>query len=159
MNVRIREYLDGDFQAVCEIDMENSPEGCRSEVFIRQAGVLFAGSFLVAECDGRVAGYTIGALVQNRPRVGWVIRLVVAEGYRRRGLGRGLLAAVTGRLGEIGAEEVYLTVSPANHGARRLYQEHGFMEVGFCPDYFGDGGDRYILRKGLADRKGLTPLD
>ncbi|KLK88236.1 GCN5 family acetyltransferase [Methanoculleus sediminis] len=152
MDLTIRGYVDTDFPAVCALERENSPQGCKPEVFIRQAGVLFGDTFLVAEHDGKVAGYTIGALVQHRQATGWIVRLVVAERYRRRGFGENLVAAVFAALRERGADEVYLSVAPENHAARALYERHGFRETDFCPAYFGEGGDRCILRRGLTGK-------
>ncbi|BBL69071.1 GNAT family N-acetyltransferase [Methanoculleus chikugoensis] len=155
MEPTIRGYLDEDFPAVCALERENSPKGCKSEVFIRQAGVLFSDTFLVAECGGEVAGYTIGALVQHRQTTGWIVRLVVAERYRRRGFGESLVAAVVADLRERGAYEVYLSVAPENQAARALYARHGFLETDFFPAYFGEGGDRCILRRDLTGREDL----
>ena len=158
MDLTIREYRDGDFAAACGLERENSPNGCKPEVFVRQAGVLFAGTFLVAECDGRTVGYTIGALVQHRPATGWIIRLAVAEPYRRRGIGERLIAAAVTGLRERGAYEVYLSVALENHAARSLYERHGFRETDFHPAYFGEGGDRCILRKDLTGREDFNLL-
>lgn len=155
MEPTIRGYRDTDFLAVCDLERENSPSGCKPEVFIRQAGVLFAGTFLVAESGGEVAGYTIGAFVQHRQTTGWIVRLVVAERYRRRGFGERLVLAVIAALRERGAYEVYLSVAPENRAARALYVRHGFLEMEFCPAYFGEGGDRCILRRDLTDREDL----
>jgi ribosomal-protein-alanine N-acetyltransferase len=155
MEPTIRGYRDTDFLAVCDLERENSPSGCKPEVFIRQAGVLFAGTFLVAESGGEVAGYTIGALVQHRQTTGWIVRLVVAERCRRRGFGESLVAAVIAALRERGAFEVYLSVAPENHAARALYARHDFLEMEFCPAYFGEGGDRCILRRDLTGREDL----
>lgn len=152
----IRNYRESDFPQVSALERENSQGDCKPEVFIRQAGVLFTDTFLVAECGGEVVGYTIGALVQHRPATGWIVRLAVAGHHRRRGYGERLLAAVTGILRERGAEEVYLSVSPTNHAARAIYEKHGFQEVDFRSAYFGDGTDRCILRKGLDDQESLT---
>ncbi|MCK8518935.1 GNAT family N-acetyltransferase [Methanoculleus sp. 7T] len=155
----IRSYRESDFSAVSALERENSAGDCKPEVFIRQAGVLFAETFLVAECGGEVVGYTIGALVQHRPATGWIVRLAVAGQHRRRGYGERLVAAVTGLLRERGADEVYLSVSPRNHIARALYEKHGFREVDFRPAYFGDGADRCILRKGPDGQESLTVRD
>lgn len=159
MDPMIRGYREDDFRSVAALERENSPGDCKPEVFIRQAGVLFADTFLVAERDGRIVGYTIGALVQHRPATGWIVRLVVAEGYRRRGLGGDLVAAVTGSLRERGAGEIYLSVAPSNRVARALYERHGFRETDFCPGYFGEGGDRHILRRDFAGREDLIYRD
>lgn len=159
MNLTIRGYRDEDFPVVCDLERENSPGDCKPEVFVRQAGALFADTFLVAECGERVVGYTIGALVQHRRATGWIVRLVVAEGYRRRGFGESLVAAVIAGLRERGAAEVYLSVAPSNHAARALYERHAFLETDFYPGYFGEGGDRYILRRDLAGQEDLICRD
>lgn len=114
MDLVIRQYCKEDFTSVCDLERENSPQGCKPEVFIRQAGVLFADTFLVAECGGEVIGYTIGALVQQRPATGWIIRLVVSGKHRRKGFGDSLVTAVISGLLERGAEEIYLSVAPGN---------------------------------------------
>lgn len=159
MDLIIRGYRESDFPGVSALEQENSSGDCKPEVFIRQAGVLFAGTFLVAEHEGRVVGYAIGALVQHRPATGWIVRLVVAGQHRQRGCGGRLIDAVTGILRESGAEEVYLSVAPTNRAARALYERQGFGEVAFCPAYFGDGADRCILRKDQAGQEGLTVQD
>ncbi|MDV2480519.1 GNAT family N-acetyltransferase [Methanoculleus sp. Wushi-C6] len=155
MDVIVRKYREEDFPSVSALERENSPQGCKPEVFVRQAGILFAGTFFIAECAGRVVGYTIGALVQHRPATGWIIRLVVAGEHRRRGIGESLVSAVVDSLREVGAREVYLSVAPSNRGARALYEKHGFEGAEFSPDYFGEGGDRHILRRDLAGGEGL----
>jgi len=153
MDLIIREHREEDFLSVSRLERENSPGDCKPEIFIRQAGVLFAGTFLVAEVEGEVVGYTIGALVQNRQTTGWIVRLVVSGEHRRRGFGERLITAVAGSLQERGAEEVYLSVAPSNHAARALYEKHGFREADFCPAYFGKGADRSILRRDLTAGK------
>lgn len=155
MDLFVRGYREEDFPSVSALERENSPNGCKPEVFIRQAGVLFSDTFLVAESGGRVVGYTIGALVQHRPVTGWILRLVVSGRHRRRGFGESLVAAAIGSLRERGAGEIYLSVAPSNHAARALYEKHGFRETDFCPAYFGEGGDRHILRKDLNGGEGL----
>lgn len=159
MDLVVRRYREEDYALVCGLEQENSPKGCKPGVFIRQAGVLFADTFLVAECAGRVVGYTIGALVQHRPETGWIIRLVISGQHRRRGFGESLVAAVIESLRERGAMEVYLSVAPGNRPARALYEKHGFRETEFCPAYFGEEADRHILRKDLAGGEGLIRLD
>lgn len=155
MEPTIRGYCDTDFSAVCDLERENSPNGCKPEVFVRQVGVLFAGTFLVVEFGGEVVGYTIGALVQHRPAMGWIVRLAVAGPHRRRGFGERLVLAAIAALREWGAYGVYLSVAPENRVARALYARHGFLEAEFCPAYFGKGGDRCILRRDLIGREDL----
>lgn len=57
--------------------------------------------------------------------------MAVAPAARRRGVGRALLrgAAALAR-GEWGAASLYTSVAASNDGARALYAEIGFAEVG-----------------------------
>jgi len=59
---------------------------------------------------------------------GWagLTAVEVADGYRRRGLARALLAAVAGWAAARRARSIYLQVSDANAGAQRLYLSAGF---------------------------------
>jgi [ribosomal protein S18]-alanine N-acetyltransferase len=147
----IRRYRDSDFSGVCVLERENSPGDCKPEVFVRQASVLYAETFIVAEESGAILGYTVGALVQHRPIDAWIIRLAVAETHRRQGVGEMLAMRVLDALQECGAREVWLSVSPSNHPAHALYEKHGFFPAGFSPAYFGEGADRYLLCRRFPD--------
>ena len=55
--------------------------------------------------------------------------LAVLPSHRSRGIGSALLDAVARRARELGACRVTLEVGEENHGARRLYERHGFGPV------------------------------
>jgi RimJ/RimL family protein N-acetyltransferase len=82
---------------------------------------------LVADADGRlvgqlglhVAGYGVADL-----------GMLVAEGWRRRGVGSALLAAGIDRARQAGAHKVALQVWPHNHAAIALYERFGFQVEG-----------------------------
>ncbi len=149
MDHAIRLYQDADYQALCALEQENSPGECKPAVFVRQAGVLFPTTFFVAETEGAIVGYTIGARVQHDPACAWIIRLVVGEGERRRGIGRELVTTAIDALCSMGVREVLLSVSPDNFAARSLYRTFGFTEIGFHGDYFGRGADRIIMSRAI----------
>lgn len=67
-------------------------------------------------------------LMRQRRRVN-VSDLVVADGCRRRGVGRGLMAAVETWATERGADQVLLTVWSGNDGARAFYGALGYGPV------------------------------
>ena len=68
----------------------------------RTAGFLSPQMLPVAESGGQIAGKTIAAHLESRPKTGWVMRLpaAVIEGFRG-----------------IGAGEVCLAAAPENRGA------------------------------------------
>ena len=73
--------------------------------------------------------------------------LVVEPEARNQGIGSALLRFVEQRFA--GQRFVYLQVSEFNHDAQRLYQRHGFVQVGEIPDCIEDGHSEFILAKRL----------
>lgn len=103
--------------------------------------------WLVAELDGKVAGY-IGS--QSVPPEADVLNLAVAPDCRRQGLGRKLLCTLTELLHSRGIEALFLEVRPTNQAALALYSDLGFVQVGRRPKYYvNPTEDALILRKEL----------
>ena len=103
--------------------------------------------WLVAELDGKVAGY-IGS--QSVPPEADVLNLAVAPDCRRQGLGRKLLCTLTELLHSRGIETLSLEVRPTNQAALALYSDLGFVQVGRRPKYYvNPTEDALILRKEL----------
>lgn len=84
--------------------------------------------FVVADIDGRVAG--TGALVAERPGVGRLVRMSVAHEFRRRGIGRALVANLCDVARGRGYRRLVLETNDDWHDAIRLYRACGFVEVG-----------------------------
>lgn len=92
-----------------------------------------AGTILVAESDGTVAGF---AMILTRVpfeelddppgEYAIVADLVVREGFRRRGLGAALLVEAERYARAAGASELRIAVLSANRGAAELYRRVGF---------------------------------
>ena len=89
--------------------------------------------FLVAEEEGRIAGYVVALDAADE---GEILNLAVAEGGRRRGLGRALVQAIVTALTERGVRQVYLEVRESNAPARGLYAGFGFRNVGRRTAYY-----------------------
>jgi ribosomal-protein-alanine N-acetyltransferase len=62
--------------------------------------------------------------------------VAVADEWRGRGIGARLLREVLDRAGRRGMREIFLEVRPSNHVAQRLYERHGFREVGRRRNYY-----------------------
>lgn len=89
--------------------------------------------FLVAEEGAKVAGYVVALEAADE---GEILNLAVAEGGRRRGLGRALVQAIVDALAARGVREVYLEVRESNAAARALYATFGFKDVGRRRGYY-----------------------
>lgn len=148
MEWTVRPFSEPDFPAVWVLERERDPAGFVSAVTVRQAAELWPGTFLVADGDPGIAGFTIGASSSD-PSVGWVLRLKVREDCRRRGCATTLLHYLARSLRARGVRELRLTVAPWNAGGRALYLRCGFTEETLLPDHFGSGEDRLALSRRL----------
>lgn len=148
MEWAVRPFRDADFPEVRALERVRDAEGYASAVTVRQAAALWPATFLVADEDGRVAGFAIGA-ASSDPETGWILRLKVREDRRRRGCATALLSTVLERLRAQGVRTVRLTVAPANGPARALYAGLGFRKERLLLSYFGPGEDRLVLALAL----------
>ncbi len=102
----------------------------------------------VAECHGRVIGYSIHWSLGDEADLH---ALAVVPDSRRQGVGRALLRGV---LAAVGAGSCTLEVAEDNHAARALYEECAFYLQGRRPDYYGAGRSCLLLRHEAARSAG-----
>ncbi len=104
-----------------------------------------AGShFLVAETAGTVVGFinfAIRRTILHQSPSGLIDELVVASGYRGKGIGRQLVLAVIEECRRLGCCEVQVSTEKTNTEAREFYEKCGFDERGllFEVDFLVDG--------------------
>jgi len=89
---------------------------------------------LVADDGGEIAGYVYVALEplswkELRGPAGFIHDVAVAEGARRGGIARQLLAAAIDWLREHGAPRVILWTAAPNEAAQRLFRDLGFRDT------------------------------
>lgn len=94
-----------------------------------------------------VSGY---ALFRHAAGEAELLRLGVAPGRRRQGLGEALLEAGLSQLSRLGVTACHLEVRVDNQPALSLYGRHGFLTVGRRPGYYGDGTDALLLTRALS---------
>jgi len=85
---------------------------------------------VVAFSDGPPHAVGMGALAWYRVASGakgWIEDVVVAEGFRGRGIGSLVVGYLIDRARELGMQAVYLTSNPQRQAANRLYQRLGFV--------------------------------
>jgi ribosomal protein S18 acetylase RimI-like enzyme len=98
----------------------------------------------VATVDRAVVGFVI--LHLGGPLNGYLQTVGVMPEWRRRGIGRKLIAFAEARIARV-SPNVFLCVSSFNTGARRLYARLGYKRVGELKDYLVRGHSEILLRK------------
>ena len=108
-----------------------------------------SGVVLVAEEAGRLCGFVCAKAVADE----WEIEnVVVAAAFLRRGIANELLRELIQRAANEAASAILLEVRESNLRARRLYEKHGFREVGRRREYYGDPVEDAILYALRFDR-------
>ena len=102
--------------------------------------------YVIAVEEDRIVGYA-GLLAPRGLETAEVHTVTVAEGYRRRGIGRRMLVALLEEATARGATEVFLEVRVDNPSAQDLYRSLGFEPVGVRPKYYQpEGIDALVMR-------------
>jgi [ribosomal protein S18]-alanine N-acetyltransferase len=73
-------------------------------------------------------------------------RLVVAPGYRRRGVGTKLMTAAVRAVRHLGARAMILEVDYTNDAAIGLYARVGFEQLAARENYYGPGQHALIMK-------------
>ena len=113
-----------------------------SERFFRQEMQVECARSLLAEIDGRVAGYILFWLL---PGVIDIHNIAVHQDFRRRGLGRSLLENVIKVARDRASSRITLEVRKSNTPAQRLYHSVGFTVSGIRKGYYSDDGEDAFL--------------
>jgi len=108
---------------------------------------------LVAEQDGRIVG-RLSVSRDSHPASEHVadVGLMVADGFRRQGIGRGLMEGAEAWARGVGVRKIELHVFPHNEAALALYDRIGYRRVGTRGGHFrrSDGYvDAILMEKNL----------
>lgn len=98
--------------------------------------------FLVAECEGTLAGFICVRIIASE----WEIEnVVVAEEFRRQGVAAQLMRSLLARWDQVVGTTMLLEVRESNATARALYAKSGLEEVGRRPRYYREPIEDAIL--------------
>ncbi len=155
---KIRECREEDLEEVISINKKCLPENYAS-IFFEEMREKYPDLFYVAEVDGRIVGYimcreeTAGFDLPRlrAKRRGHVISIAVLPEYRRRGIGRSLLAKALDSMKARKLEECVLEVRVSNTAAINLYRKLGFEIVSQIPFYYMDGEHAYLMKVKLTE--------
>ncbi|MFC6283435.1 MULTISPECIES: GNAT family N-acetyltransferase [Polaromonas] len=137
-----------------------------ADMTARRADVLSKGlPYLVAEQDGRIAGFAYGNWFKPRPAYRYSVEdsIYLAPDVHRKGFGRILLAELLARCETAGIRKVMAIIGDsANAGSVGVHLALGFEEVGkikSCGWKFGAWRDIVIMQKTLGLGDTQPPLD
>lgn len=136
-----------------------------NDMAARRADVLSKGlPYLVAEEDGKIAGFAYGNWFKPRSAYRYSVEdsIYLAPGLQRKGLGRALLAELLAQCETAGIRKVMAIVGDtANAGSVGVHLAVGFKQVGVieaCGWKFGAWRDIVIMQKTLGSGSTVPPL-
>jgi [ribosomal protein S18]-alanine N-acetyltransferase len=101
--------------------------------------------YLVDESDGVVTAYA--GLCTYPPHEAYIQTIAVAGTSQRRGVGTSLLTRLIDEARRRGVGHLDLEVRADNEGAQRLYERHGFSQIGLRRNYYQPSGtDAVVMR-------------
>lgn len=128
----IRELKETDVEAVSKIEQEVFSMPWSPKDFLEMVEADYA-YYYVAEEDGEIAGC---CGIRNIAGEGEITNVVVAEKFRRRGIGRALMEYMLKEAPLHGIGDATLEVRVSNAPAIRLYESLGFKSEGVRPDFY-----------------------
>lgn len=100
----------------------------------------------VAVDKNKVLGYVVVLFVAD---VAEIISIAVLPESRRLGVGRMLMEFSLKKSKDAGADSVMLEVNENNIGARRLYENQGFVTISIRKKYYNNSDDALIMKREL----------
>jgi len=88
---------------------------------------------VVLDVDGMAIGYAIMSVAAAEAHI---LNLCIDNTARGQGLGRQLLDYLLGQADSMQVERLFLEVRPSNAVAIALYENSGFIRLGFRKDYY-----------------------
>ena len=98
----------------------------------------------VAIVDGEVAAYISMYFVFDE---GNIINVATHPNYRRRGLARELIRAISKHSQDIDVTQLYLEVRESNESAIALYSSEGWEEIGKRKNFYSHPKEDAVLMK------------
>ena len=171
----VRDCLEADLEGVLAIYRPEVQEGTASfeleppdlaELGARWRAIRAVGlPYLVAELDGKIAGYAYAGPYRTRAGYRYTCEdsVYIARFARRLGLGRLLLERVIAGASASGRRQMVAIIGDSAHLASiRLHEQAGFRLVGVLQDVgckFGRWLDTVIMQRPLGEGAAAPPAD
>lgn len=119
--------------------------------------------YLVAESEGRIAGYAYAGAYRPRPAYRFTLEnsVYVAPDAQGKGAGSALLTELLQRCTALGYRQVVAVIGDSeNHPSIRLHEKHGFRRAGELKSIgfkFGHWVDSVIMQREIGEGDGTLP--
>lgn len=169
----IRPALARDIPAIAAIYREAVSTGTASweldppddaEMLKRFETITGAGyPYLVAEVDGRLAGYSYASAYRPRIAYRYTVEnsIYIDAGLRGKGIGKVLMQALIDDCARRGYRQMVAVIGDSdNLGSRKLHAALGFTLVGVAPALgykFGRWLDQVLMQRALGEGDGSAP--
>lgn len=130
---RLRPATPADARAIAALERLAFSDPWSAESIRESIAMPWMFTHVAEDPEGVVFGYVFCREIAGESEL---LNLAVAEGRRRGGVGRELLAAALAWAEARGARETFLEVRASNSAAIVLYEQAGFRAVGRRPDYY-----------------------
>jgi ribosomal-protein-alanine N-acetyltransferase len=140
--------VEGDTRSVALLEDQSYPFPWTESIFRDSLRVGYHCS--VMEFDVVLAGYSVLATGAGESHL---LNVCVRHEFRHRGLGARLLEHMVQQAQQAHANVMFLETRPSNIGAVRLYQAHGFAQIGLRRGYYQAAGgreDALVMRRVLV---------
>ena len=145
---------EADLDAVAAIERDVFGDPWSRRAFHDLLALAHVRGFVVEDASTQaIVGYAVCSHVADE---GEILNLATTDHWRRRGVGRTLLAAVLAWLTSQGAAQVFLEVRASNEAAIGMYRDAGFETMGVRPNYYRrptEDAVTMVLRPGIGDAR------
>ena len=147
--IPIRPMTEADLDAVLAIEQACFPRAWTRQHFLNELASPHA-TVMVAEQDGRVAGYVCLSIIIDEAEI---LDVAVDPELQRSGIGATLVGWACDEARQRGARLLRLEVRVTSVPAIALYQRFGFVQSGLRKAYYENGIDAVLMDLNLAEEE------
>ncbi len=140
--LRVRAIRLKDLERVMEIERASFGAGAYERALFLEYYRATGSIFLGAVRAGRILGYSLAAIRQQRAEL---VSIAVDPPERGRGAAAMLIESLVRRLRRRRVTRISLMVRTENRAAEDLYRKHGFRRIRRVPRYYEDGADGWLM--------------
>ncbi|WIV12003.1 ribosomal protein S18-alanine N-acetyltransferase [Proteiniborus sp. MB09-C3] len=141
-NVIVREMAEKDIDEVIEIEKEAFETPWSREAFVLELIKNQLARYVVAEKDGKIAGYGGLWLILDE---GHITNIAVSSAYRGQGIGNMIVEKLIDICEEREIKNMTLEVRKSNLIAQSLYKKYDFIDCGVRKGYYTDTKEDAVI--------------